>query len=176
MTRNLLTDLRSKWFAALLAALALVGLSCARARHPEPTVVLHLDGAGSTVLELTGDTWTWRTCGCDSWAVESGPLTRKGGKVSVLPSKFRSGYRWPGLGMFYSDDETSGVELTLDSDGTAHVAGSHSGRQFTQTWKPGRVCAVCGRSSRPDVMQLGPTNNRPCSSIDEDPCARWYGE
>src|SRR6266851_3888477 len=103
--------------------------------------VLHLRGIDAINLELTDVTWRWRLCGYDSYALEEGRLARQGDRIVLKAPIRKKGFRWPGTGIFYTQEHTPEVTLVLGADGSATVTGQLRRR-------PGRLGRV-GQATRP---------------------------
>jgi hypothetical protein len=124
--------------------------------------VYHLDQVDATNLELRPDgSFQWTIEGCDfgggqcgGWAKQDDKLVLSGGPP---------GLEWSYGGSF--KQRVTALVATKKGDDLVVSGLTASGESFTQLWKQGRSCALCGG-------QLGPTGQSACSDPLPKMCAQ----
>lgn len=115
--------------------------------------IYHLDQVDATNLEIRADgAFQWTIEGCDFGGGQCGAWTERNGKLVL--SGGPQGLEWTHAGSFKQRMQT--VTVTQSGDDVTVSGTTNDGESFTQTWKKGRSCAVCGG-------QLGPTGQEACT-------------
>jgi hypothetical protein len=127
-----------------------------------PTVgVYHLDQVDATNLEIRADgAFQWTIEGCDFGGGQCGSWEKKDGKLVL--SGGPPGLEWSHDGSFKA--KLRALVVTRDGDDLLVAGQTETGESFTQTWKKGRSCAICGG-------QLGPTGQELCDAPLPSKCA-----
>lgn len=123
--------------------------------------VYHLAQVDATNLEIRADgAFQWTIEGCDFGGGQCGSWTRQDGKLVL--SGGPPGLEWSYAGSFAA--KLRALVVTKNGDDLLVAGQTVDGEAFTQTWKKGRSCAVCGG-------QLGPTGQESCTTPLPKMCA-----
>jgi hypothetical protein len=131
---------------------------------PDTTLlnVYHLDQVDATNLELRPDgSFQWTIEGCDFGGGQCGGWTKK--NDAFVLSGGPSGLEWS-YGSSFKERVTA-LEASRAGDDLVVSGVTASGEAFTQTWKKGRSCALCGGT-------LGPTGQAACRDPLPSVCAK----
>jgi hypothetical protein len=150
------TSTRQAWCAVLLTALGCSKGPAQPVVPPNYRGVFHLGGSEIDAInvQIDDDGWHLTLCGCDSWGGWHGRVEVAATAIALLPSEGKERIRWTN-GLDHDPPRMLTVRETGDG---LHVVGG----SVNEHWLRGRVCAVCGGSNDPHVIQLGPTGLRPC--------------
>ena len=124
--------------------------------------IYHLDQVDATNLEIRADgAFQWTIEGCDFGGGQCGSWTEANGKLAL--SGGPPGLEWSHDGSFKA--RVTDIVVTKTGEDLLVSGLTKDGRAFTQTWKKGRSCAICGG-------QLGPTGQQECSTPLPRECAQ----
>lgn len=107
-----------------------------------PTAIFHLSQIDETNLSLLPNgSFVWQIFGCDfSGGGDGHWITVAPGHFQLLPSKGKT-FVWPGQG---GVGGVTSVDVETTPTGELHTHTVAVTGPLDQSWKPGRVCAVCG--------------------------------
>jgi hypothetical protein len=115
----------------------------------------HLDQVDATNLDIRADgSYQWSIEGCDFGGGQCGTWKQNDAGNLVLESGSAE-IEWSYDGSFKQPLRTLSVKK--NGEDVSVVGETKDGKTFTQSWKKGRSCAVCGGN-------LGPTGQEACST------------
>ena len=150
----------------VIVCLSIVGASaCGDSDSSAEPRLYHLpDPANALSLEIRSQgTFRWHYSGCDSFGGDEGLWRSSDEGMVLVPAAGETTFLWP-MGPGVQDVDRLDVSPDAGDEGLL-VTGVGEYEPEPQRWTVGGVCAICGSSPDPTMLQLGPTAIEPC----EDP-------
>ncbi|MBX3191064.1 MAG: hypothetical protein KF819_28970 [Labilithrix sp.] len=117
--------------------------------------IWHREQVDATNLEIKPDgTFLWSIEGCDFGGGGCGRWQADAEGIVLQPLEGNVSFEWSHQGF---KDRVRFIRIKREGETVAIRGMIVDGESFTQTWKSGRSCAICGGS-------LGPTGQEACST------------